>query len=139
MTYGMGTKAKVHEVMAVVCAGEGITIAEMKSAARFKRLSIPRQYAMYLSRELTGQSYPQIGRLFGNRDHTTALFGYRKIAALVQCSPPLAEKLAAYRKQIIADATARILASGHSSPWHPKPGFSMLRPTSVTVEFGLAA
>ena len=137
---GMGNnKARIAEVLSVVCAGEGVTLAEMKSASRLKRLAIPRQYAMYLSRAMTGQSYPAIARVFGDRDHTTVLYGYEKVKALAQCSPPMAEKLAEYRSQIAALVVARVAASGQSSPWNPPAGLALLRPTSVTVTLGMAA
>lgn len=51
----------------------------------------PRQIAYYLGREITGLSYPQIGRYF-NRDHTTVIAGVRRIRSLIQTNP----KVAAY-------------------------------------------
>jgi hypothetical protein len=140
---GLGQhKAKILEVMAVVCKGEGITLAEMKSKLRHRPFAIPRQYAMYLCRELTGRSYPAIGQLMGDRDHTTILFGYRKVRALEQCNPVLARKLDEYRRQIAALVTERVAALGCSSEWAPPPPMptmSMLKPTVTTVTMGLAA
>ncbi len=46
---------------------------------RTRSIAFPRQIAMYMSRELTDLSFPQIGNRFGGRDHSTVLHGYDKI------------------------------------------------------------
>lgn len=56
-----------------------IDIKYMKSKERSKEITYPRQIAMYLCRELTNFSLPEIGREFGNRDHTTVLHSYNLI------------------------------------------------------------
>lgn len=57
-----------------------ISIEDLNSSKRNKSLALPRQIAMYLCRELTDTSLPQIGEFFGGRDHTTVLHAYKKIA-----------------------------------------------------------
>ncbi len=57
-----------------------IKVADMHSKARPAKIAFPRQVAMYLSKELTTQSLPEIGELFGGRDHTTVLYAVRKVA-----------------------------------------------------------
>lgn len=140
---GLGTpKAKISEVMSVVCAGEGVTFDDMRSASRKKSLAHPRQLAMALCREMTGQSYPGIARYFGDRDHTTLIYAVRKVASLEMCSPPMARKLDEYRQQIAKIVTDRLAAlGGCSTQWTPPPvgRTSMLRPTSVVVTMGMAA
>lgn len=69
----------VSEIQRAVAAQFGIDIREMKSARRARAVARPRQVAMYLSRELTPKSLPEIGRLFGNRDHTTVIHACRQI------------------------------------------------------------
>lgn len=64
----------------VVCKYFGITLKDMDSAKRNRSLSYPRQLAMYLSKEMTDNSYPKIGDAFGGRDHTTVLHAYNKIS-----------------------------------------------------------
>jgi chromosomal replication initiator protein len=59
-----------------------IPLREMKSKRRAREVARPRQVAMYLSRQLTSQSLPEIGRRFGGRDHTTVLHGVRQIEKL---------------------------------------------------------
>lgn len=63
-----------------VCSYFGITIQEIDSSKRTKKLAYPRQIAMYLCREMTDESYPKIGSSFGNKDHSTVLHACNKIA-----------------------------------------------------------
>ena len=57
-----------------------IRIEDLHSKKRTRSIAFPRQIAMYLCRELTDTSLPQIGNFFGGRDHTTVLHAYDKIA-----------------------------------------------------------
>lgn len=57
----------------------GLTLQELKTGRRNKNIVLPRQVAMYLSRELTNYSLPEIGGFFGGKDHTTILYAYNKI------------------------------------------------------------
>ncbi len=63
------------------CVAEefGITLQDFKSKKRNKNIVLPRQVAMYLSREMTDLSFPEIGSYFGGKDHTTVLHSYSKI------------------------------------------------------------
>ncbi len=56
-----------------------ITIADLKAKSRTRNIILPRQIAMYLSRHLTNLSLPEIGNVFGGKDHTTVLHSYKKI------------------------------------------------------------
>lgn len=56
-----------------------IKVADMYSKRRPSNIAVPRQIAMYLAKELTQKSLPEIGELFGGRDHTTVLHAVRKI------------------------------------------------------------
>ncbi len=60
-----------------------ITKTDIESARRSRNIAYPRQIAMYLCRKLTTRSLPQIGRYFGNRDHTTVLYAVRKLEDLM--------------------------------------------------------
>ena len=57
-----------------------IKVSDMYSKRRPTSIAAPRQVAMYLAKELTQKSLPEIGDLFGGRDHTTVLHAVRKIA-----------------------------------------------------------
>jgi len=63
------------------CVAEefGVTLQDIKMKRRNKNIVLPRQVAMYLSRELTELSLPEIGDFFGGKDHTTVLHSYNKI------------------------------------------------------------
>jgi chromosomal replication initiator protein len=76
-----GHACSIAEIQAAACTHFGITIQELLSAARTPRIVWPRQLAMYLARELTGESLPAIGRHFGGRDHTTVLHACRRATA----------------------------------------------------------
>jgi chromosomal replication initiator protein len=67
----------------------GISLQDLKTKQRNKHVVFPRQIAMYLSRELTDLSLPEIGELFGGKDHTTVLHSYKKIKADIYNSPEL--------------------------------------------------
>lgn len=66
---------------AVLSKFPGITMADMKSQSRSARYFIPRHIAMYLCKEMTNKSLPDIGRRFGGRDHTTVLNAINRITA----------------------------------------------------------
>ena len=61
----------------------GFTVDELKAKDRRRPLVTARQVGMYLFRELTDLSYPQIAKEFGGRDHTTVIHAYDKISALM--------------------------------------------------------
>jgi chromosomal replication initiator protein len=73
----------IAEIQLAVGEHFGLTPGELLSTARTPRISWPRQVAMYLSRELTGESLPAIGRHFGGRDHTTVLHAWRRTGARI--------------------------------------------------------
>ena len=61
-----------------------ISVEDLKGRRRIKTIVLPRQIAMYLSRELTDSSYPKIGAEFGGKDHTTVLHAHEKITNLIE-------------------------------------------------------
>ena len=61
-----------------------IKVSDIKSKRRTRDISVPRQIAMFLCREHTKSSLPEIGRQFGGKDHTTVLFSYKKISNLIK-------------------------------------------------------
>lgn len=77
----------------------GITLAELKGEKRDQRFSLPRQIAMFLNRELIGSSYPDIGKEFGGKDHTTVMHAWKKINAL-QKNPQISNSLANIKNQL---------------------------------------
>lgn len=77
------------------CVAEefGLTLPELKTKRRNKTIVLPRQVAMYLSRDLTDLSLPEIGEFFGGKDHTTVLHSYNKIKGEVDKNPLLKERV----------------------------------------------
>jgi chromosomal replication initiator protein len=71
----------------------GITIRDLNQKKRNKAIVLPRQIAMYLSRDLTDMSLPEIGAAFGGKDHTTVLHSYNKIKEGLEKNPELKEKV----------------------------------------------
>lgn len=69
----------VEEIQKMVASHYGIKISDLKSAKRLKALVLPRQVAMYLARQLTSSSYPEIGEKFGGKDHSTIIHAIKKI------------------------------------------------------------
>lgn len=77
------------------CVAEefAIQLTELKTKRRNKTIVLPRQIAMYLSRELTDLSLPEIGGAFGGKDHTTVLHSYNKIKEAIINNPLIKEKV----------------------------------------------
>ena len=61
----------------------------MKSKRRTRNITFPRQVAMYLVRQLTDRSLPEIGEAFGGRDHTTVIHAVEKIEKEIKLDPSL--------------------------------------------------
>ena len=70
-----------------------VPVFEIKSSRRCKSSVRARHVAMYLARELTPKSLPEIGRMFGDRDHTTVIHAIRRIKELSATDPKLAEAI----------------------------------------------
>ena len=82
----VATKSKrmtIQDIQEAVSEYYGIHIDELASKKRTKSIAFPRHVAMYLSRELTDNSLPKIGEVFGGRDHTTVIHAHEKISKLV--------------------------------------------------------
>ncbi|ACL68764.1 chromosomal replication initiator protein DnaA [Halothermothrix orenii] len=69
----------IDHIKKVVADYYNLTIEDMDSKKRTQNIAFPRQIAMYLSRELTSSSLPQIGENFGGRDHTTVIHAHNKV------------------------------------------------------------
>jgi len=83
----------VPSIVTTVADFYGITVKEIMSKSRSRRIARPRQLVMYLAREETDFSLPHIGRELGDRDHTTVLYGHSRIEDLVETDPSLGREL----------------------------------------------
>ena len=68
-----------QRIQDIVAAHFRIKIEDLVSKRRTRNVTVPRQLAMYLCRELTDWSLPKIGEFFGGRDHTTVIHAYEKV------------------------------------------------------------
>lgn len=89
----------VTDIQTAVCQQYHITPLEMTSRRQTRRLARPRQLAMYLARELTPMSMPEIGRAF-SRDHTTVIHACRTIEAIMATDRHFASAVAVLRFRI---------------------------------------
>ena len=78
----------------------GISPADVKSSKRNREIALPRQIAMYLTRDMTDLSLPRIGDAFGGRDHTTVMHACDKIGQMQRTDPALKNALIEPRKTI---------------------------------------
>jgi chromosomal replication initiator protein len=80
----------------------GLTVEQLKSKSRTRDLVHARQVGMYVCRELTDLSYPQIGKEFGGRDHTTVIHAYEKVSSRMTDRRKTYEDVTALIQQILA-------------------------------------
>jgi chromosomal replication initiator protein len=91
-------RVTIEEIQKKTAEFYKLDLRELHSARRARRVARPRQVAMYLSRELTSRSLPDIGRRFGGRDHTTVLHACRRIEALCKSDPLFQQEIDFLRK-----------------------------------------
>ena len=84
-------KISIQEIQKRVCEHYNIRLAEMSSARRARNIARPRQVAMYLAKQLTSKSLPDIGRHFGDRDHTTVMHAVSRVNELIGQDAAFAE------------------------------------------------
>ena len=81
----------IDQIQRVVAEHYRVTVSDILSKRRSRTLVRPRHVAIYLAKELTNYSLPEIGKSFGDRDHTTVLHAYRKIREAKASNVELAE------------------------------------------------
>lgn len=77
----------IETIQKIVAEHYKMSVNELKQKKRTRTIAFPRQIAMYLSRQLTDSSLPQIGEKFGGRDHTTVLHAFDKISEMKEHDP----------------------------------------------------
>ncbi|MCV2893646.1 chromosomal replication initiator protein DnaA [Lentibacter sp. XHP0401] len=95
-------KISVEEIQRKVSEHYNIRLSDMIGPKRVRTYARPRQIAMYLCKQLTSRSLPEIGRCFGGRDHTTIMYGVRKIDDLRMQDGQLAEDIEILRRLLEA-------------------------------------
>ena len=86
-------RIKIEDILRIISRHFGVSKGDLLSQRRHRSVVWPRQIGMYLAKQLTARSLPEIGRRFGNRDHTTVLHAIRKIEGELAGNPRLKEEL----------------------------------------------
>ena len=95
-------KVTIEEIIRKVADHYNLRMSDMISARRSRTISRPRQLAMFLAKNLTAKSLPEIGRRFGGRDHTTVIHAVKKIEELKNKDLQIAEEVEILRRMLEA-------------------------------------
>ena len=95
-----GREISPENIIKLVADYYQLKLSDLRSDRRFKLVAVPRQIAMYLVRKITGCSFPEIGHMFGGRDHTTVMYAVRKIEKKLGDDVLLKNSVDALRKKI---------------------------------------
>ena len=90
----------IDEIQRKVADHYNIRLTDMHSARRARQVARPRQVAMYLAKQLTARSLPEIGRKFGGRDHTTVMHAVRKVEELMTDDVQIAQDVEVIRRAL---------------------------------------
>ncbi|PLX33377.1 MAG: chromosomal replication initiator protein DnaA [Hyphomicrobiales bacterium] len=96
----MPEQISIADIHKVVIDHFKISKAELLSTRRHQSIARPRQIAMFLAKELTTRSLPEIGRRFGGKDHTTVLYAVRRIRALMEDDRDLTRTVSILRQSL---------------------------------------
>ena len=94
-------KIKIDDIINMTADYFGIQVEDIKSGRKNREVSHPRQIAMYMARKLTKNSFPEIGKAFGNKDHSTVVKGVKKIEDLIRSSYEAAEQIRRLEQSIM--------------------------------------
>ena len=86
-------RATISDIQALVCNKYNITADALNGKSRQSSVVIPRQIAMYLSRELLNVSFPEIGRSFGDRDHSTVMYACEKLSSQMKMDKEISQTI----------------------------------------------
>ena len=93
-------RVTIEEIQRKVAEHWNIRLTDMASPRRARNVARPRQVAMYLAKQLTSRSLPEIGRRFGNRDHTTVMHAVQRVAELMERDAGFAEDVDLLRRML---------------------------------------
>lgn len=89
-----------ESILKAVADHFGIKVSELRSNRKHKAVALPRQVAMYLMRQLTSASFPDIGQRFGGRDHSTVMYAVKKIEQKIKDDVSLRNAVEGLRKAL---------------------------------------
>jgi chromosomal replication initiator protein len=93
-------RVTIEEIQKRVAEHFSVRLTDMSSARRARAVARPRQVAMYLAKQLTSRSLPEIGRRFGNRDHTTVMHAVARVGDLMTRDAAFAEDVELLRRML---------------------------------------
>ncbi len=99
-------RVSLDAVLSAVANSFGVKVSELKGSRKSREVSQPRQVAMYLARRLTRHSFPEIGRWFGGKDHSTVVKGVKKVETLLRDNPQLAQQVREVERSLREDSAA---------------------------------
>jgi len=100
--YGSQSTPSIDRVQEVVARRWGVTPEGLRSKARTKTLTIPRQVAMYLARDMLGMQLVEIGQAFGGRDHSTVIHSVDKVERQMMRDRTFKERIEMARQELSA-------------------------------------
>jgi chromosomal replication initiator protein len=93
-------RIRIEDIQKVVAGHYNVSKHDLLSARRTRAIVRPRQIAMYLAKTMTPRSFPEIGKRFGGRDHTTVLHAVRKVEELAAADTVLAQEIELLKRLI---------------------------------------
>ncbi len=93
-------RIRIEDIQKVVASHYNVSKQDLLSARRTRAIVRPRQIAMYLAKTMTPRSFPEIGKRFGGRDHTTVLHAVRKVEELAAADEALAQEIELLKRLI---------------------------------------
>lgn len=93
-------RVTIDDIQRKVAEHWNIRLTDMSSARRARAVARPRQVAMYLAKNLTSRSLPEIGRKFGNRDHTTVMHAVSRVTELIEEDATFAESVELLKRML---------------------------------------
>ena len=96
-------RSSIQFIIAACSAFYGVARADILSGCKKAHFVRARQVGMYLAKKHTSRSFPEIGRRFGGRDHTTAIHAYRKISAEIEIRPSLRAEVEEIERAVAGD------------------------------------
>jgi len=93
-------KVTIEEIQRKVAEHFSIRISDIVGPRRVRNIARPRQVAMYLAKNMTSRSLPEIGRRFGGRDHTTVMHGVKRIEELCVSDQQISDDVDILKRQL---------------------------------------
>ena len=94
------TKPNIQTILETISRHYDVTIEEIRSSKRPRKIVLPRQVGFYLARQLTGASFPEIGQAFGGKDHSTVMHGVKKVTDSIVDDKDLRKELGRLQRML---------------------------------------